>query len=130
MSLLESLLVLGIPVQYYAKHVRFLTDKSSIYTGASLIRYDQATREKAELLGPTSFTYGDHELYHTYLGVEHLTHSQTSPSSKRKTKQGKQGNCWAYNSLKDCRREGCPFRHECRECLGSHSVSECPTRKN
>ena len=63
MSLLESLLTLGFPVQKLTKHVRFLTDKSRVYTSASLVRYDLAMREKAELKGSLHLSMGTMSLY-------------------------------------------------------------------
>ena len=47
-----------------------MTSQSS--TLGAGVRYDQAAREKAELLGPSSFMYGDHELVHTFLGLDQL----------------------------------------------------------
>ena len=38
-----------------------------------------------ELLGPSVFVYGDHELYHTFLGVEHLKSKSKSPTSSTKS---------------------------------------------
>ena len=131
MSLLESLLMLGIPVQQFAKHVRFLTDKSTVFTAAALIRYDQA-----EILGPQSFMYGDHELYHTYLGLVSLqpkskavSGSSLVPSSGKKLRKAS-GYCWAFNQTRGCKRgEACQYKRECKECAGSHSVADCNSKK-
>ena len=72
LSILESMLALGLPIQNYAKHIRFLTDKVRIYNGSALLRYDSAVREKVEILGPSVFVYGDHELVHAHLGMDAL----------------------------------------------------------
>ena len=49
------MLLKGFEVKYYTKHVKFLVDKSKVYLGQALFKYDQAAREKAEILGPSSF---------------------------------------------------------------------------
>ena len=81
MSFLQSLMIRGYDVHSYSKHVKFLMDKSKYYVGAALIKYDIAAREKAELHGMGSFCYGDHEIFHTFLGLEHL-----KPKPKEETK--------------------------------------------
>ena len=132
MSLLECMLVKGYCVKAYAKHVRFLTDKSRVYSGTSLIKYDQAAREKAELLGPDTFTYGDHELYHVHLGLEHLkpkvrqgSGGVTGSQKSQKAKKSNVGLCWRFNEGRNCRKTLCPWKHECSSCGGSHKQLEC-----
>ena len=132
MSLLENMLSLGFPVHPLAKHIRFLSDKSKTFNGSSLIRYDLAMREKAELWGPQVFCYGDHELYHTYLGVESLKPkskgSVSTSSGQSKTVRFKKGICWKFKS-EGCKRESCRWKHECKECGGSHGFLECDSKK-
>ena len=95
MSLLESLLAVGVPVHQFAKHVRFLSDKAKVFTGSSLIHYDLPLGEKAELWGAHFFVYGDLELYHTYLGVEQLKPNATATSPAQvKGSKTKRGICW------------------------------------
>ena len=57
-------------------------DKTRNDTSAALVRYDTAACEKAELLGITSFCYGYHEIFHTFLGLEHLKPKKDESESK------------------------------------------------
>ena len=41
--------------------LRFLSDKPKVFNSSTLVRYALAVREKAEMLGPDAFVYGDHE---------------------------------------------------------------------
>ena len=119
----------------YTKHVRFLIDKSRVYAGAALVCYDQAAREKAELLGPDSFMYGDHELYHIYLGLEHLKPKgkvfgagggvASVGGSTKGSQLKKTGVCWRYNENRSYKKEPCPWKHECGSCAGLHRTIEC-----
>ena len=85
--MLESFLALGIPVNNLTKHVRFLTDKAKVYNSSALIKYNLAVREKAEIVGPSAFVYGDHDLGHMFLGMDALnpkgktSKDSTQPSS-------------------------------------------------
>ena len=130
MSLFESMLSLGFPVGNFSKHIRFLSDKSKVFTSVALVKYDLACREKAELLGPNSFVYGDHELYHTFLGVENLKpkpRGSTSPKSKNKRVKGL---CWRFNDSRGCKKESCPYKHECRDCSSlTHGFPDCKVKK-
>ena len=131
MSLLESLLSLGLPVRNFAKHVRFLADKSKVFTSASLLKYDLAMREKADLLGPQVFCYGDHELYHAYLGVENVKPKakQSGATTQVKTSKLKRGVCWKFNKPDGCKRDACRWKHECRDCSGAHGFPDCDSKK-
>ena len=136
MSMLESMLSLGIPVTHFAKHIRFLSDKVRIYSSASLVKYDQAVREKAEVMGPMSFVYGDHEYVHMFLGMDSLKpkgKSSKEPSQTTSVKTGRnlrpRGICWRFNETRGCKKETCQWKHECRECGGEHSVVECKSKK-
>ena len=128
--MLECMMIKGFGVREYTKHVKFLVDKSKVYTSQALVRYDQAVREKAELLGPSAFMYGDHELYHLFLGLEQLKpKAKVDVDRKGKTtgykvKKGL-GTCWRFNDGRPCQKQPCPFKHECSECGGSHRQSDC-----
>ena len=134
MSLMESLMALGIPVSQYCKHIRFLSDKSRVYMSAALVKYDKAVREKAELLGPLRFAYGDMELVHAFLGVESVkpkpksslgvTHQGTGASAKKTNRY-----CWRFNGQKGCKKDDCTYKHECRTCGGPHSVTVCTEKR-
>ena len=133
MSLLESLLSLDFPVQSLAKHVRFLTDKSRVYTSSSLVRYDLAMREKAEMMGPSAFVYGDHEFVHSFLGLENLKpRSKSGKDSQSSTKSNRasrpKGICWRFNENRGCKKEPCQWKHECRDCGGDHSLVFCKNK--
>ena len=127
MSLLESMLTLGLPVQNFTKHIRFLSDKAKVYLGSALIKYDLAVREKAELIGPSAFVYGDHEFVHSFLGMENLkpknkpVRDQSKPSRNGRVR----GLCWRFNDPRGCKRDSCQYRHECRDCTGQHSAVDC-----
>ena len=54
----------------YVKNIMFLVGKNSVYIAAALVNYDTAMRDRAELTGMHTFTYGDHELVHRHLGLE------------------------------------------------------------
>ena len=58
MSMLESMLLVGIPVSNMIKHIRSLTDKGKVYIGSALVKYDLAIWEKAEIMGPTACVWG------------------------------------------------------------------------
>ena len=68
--MLESLLVLGRPVNGLNKHIRILTDKSKVYNSSALVKYDLSFREKAEIMGPCVFVYGNHELVYMFLDMD------------------------------------------------------------
>ena len=129
-SMLECM-IKGFGVREYTKHVKFLVDKSRVYSGQALIKYDQSVREKAEMLGPTAFVYGDHELYYLYLGLEQLNPRAKSDSDCKVKATGKTnsrkgfGTCWRYNDGRPCQKQPCPFMHECSECGGNHKQTDC-----
>ena len=136
MSLMESLFALGIPIQQYAKHFRFLADKAKVYTSVSLVKYDRAVREKAELLGPSSFGYGDLELVHSFLGVENVkpkakATSQGAVPSGSNFQGGKKPKryCWRFNDQRGCKKDDCGYKHECKSCGGPHSVVSCADKR-
>ena len=56
----------------YLKHMMSIVQKSSIYTVTALLDYDKAMRDRAEHLGIDTFSYGDHELVHKFLGLENI----------------------------------------------------------
>ena len=125
MSLLESMILLGLPVHNYAKHIRFLSDKAKVYHSTALVKYDAAMRLNAEMYGHHVFVYGDHELYHSLLGVENLRPKTKQPSVIKSKTVRTRGMCWDYNKSKGCKRESCPYKHECKECGGSHGFMDC-----
>ena len=134
LSMLESMLGLGMPIQNFAKHIRFLTDKVRIYNGSALLRYDSAVREKAEILGPSVFVYGDHELVHAHLGMDALKPKSKSTKESvgsvgSKSTRRPRGVCWKFNEAKGCKRETCQWKHECRDCSGEHSFFDCKVKK-
>ena len=131
MSLLDSMLSLGLPVKQFAKHVRFLSDKSQVFNSSALVRYALAVREKAELLGPDAFVYGDHELYHTHLEVESLKpkSKQAVSTNAAKAAKGRRRLCWKFNRSEGCKMDPCRWKHECKECGGSHGFHECDSKK-
>ena len=101
LSLIDSLTTQGYSVSCYLKHIRFLVDKSKVYTAASLVRYDQAVRERADVLGESSMVYGDHELVHRFLGPENIKPKTkpNQPDSKGFSKSENRkklpvGYCW------------------------------------
>ena len=124
-SMLESMLVLGLPIANFAKHIRFLSEKARIYTGASLLKYDQAVREKAELMGPVAFL-GLECLKPKGKATKDLSQSSVGKSSKNPRPRGI---CWKYNESRGCKRDSCQWKHECRDCSGDHSVVDCKTKK-
>ena len=130
MSLLESMLALGFPIHSLTKHIRFLSDKSRVYTSSSLVKYDLAVREKAELLGPSSFVYGDHEFVHAFLGIENLRpKGKPKEVTQNKSRSPRQkGICWRFNESRGCKKDPCNWKQECRDCSGSHSVTECKVK--
>ena len=93
LSLVDSLSTQGYSVSCYLKHVRFLVDKSKVYTAASLVRYDQAVRERADVLGENTMMYGDHELVHRFLGPENIKPKQKSGTFEQKDSSNKGGKC-------------------------------------
>ena len=131
MSLMESLMLLGLPVQNFAKHIRFLSDKVKVFNGTSLVKYDRACREKAEMLGPLSFVYGDHEFTHAFLGVENLKPKTKVIAQKGVARRSARqpGYCWKFNDQKGCKNDLCQYRHECKSCGGPQSVHDCNSKK-
>ena len=134
LSLVDSLSTQGYSVSCYLKHIRFLVDKSKVYTAASLVRYDQAVRERADVLGENTMMYGDHELVHRFLGPENIKPKQKSGTFEQKDSSNKGGKrkqlpvglCWKWNFGRKCQGPACALKHLCTECYGNHRASECP----
>ena len=129
MSLMESLMLMGISVHQYTKHIRFLSDKVKVFTGISLVRYDRAVIEKAELLGPSSFTYGDQDLCHAFLGLENLKPKPKPQADMQSGAKRFKRPDWRYNDARSCKNDGCSWRHECKTCKGPHVFFDCPSKK-
>ena len=91
-------------------------------------------REKAEILGPVAFVYGDHELVHAHLGMDALKPKSkpakdTPQSGFRVNKSRPRGICWKFNENRGCKKDPCQWKHECRECAGDHSVLDSKIKK-
>ena len=135
LSLVDSLLTQGYSVTCYLKHIQFLVDKSKVYTSSSLIRYDQAVRERADILGENTMVYGDHELVHRFLGPENLkprgksvSHDSAKTNVKVENKRKLPvGLCWKWNFGKKCANANCNLKHVCTECFGNHRNIDCST---
>ena len=135
LSLMESMLRQGVDCTGYVRHIRFLVEKSKVYSSSSLIGYDAELRERAEFYGSSVFSYGDHDLTHRWLGVEALkssvssTHSvQNQSGSKRKARSNRFGSCWGWNDNKPCKALPCKYKHCCSNCQGDHKQVDCPTK--
>ena len=131
LSLLESMIRQGLDCTGMVKHVRFLVEKSKVYSSQSLIGYDLEMRERAEVFGASVFCYGDHELTHRWLGVDALRQSTVaSVSTKKSLKPVKKsfGLCWNWNDGRACKQIPCKYKHVCSQCQGDHKSSECTSR--
>ena len=133
LSLVDTLSTQGYSVSCYLKHVRFLVDKSKVYNAAALIRYDQAVRERADVLGESTVVYGDHELVHRFLGLENIKSKTKNPTSDSKDSHKSAskrklpvGLCWKWNFGRKCLGASCTLKHVCTDCYGSHRASDCP----
>lgn len=141
LAMLQSRILAGTPCVNLLSHIRFLVEKRKTYTSASLMRYDQAVREKAEFRGGEAvLEYCDTELSHRFLGVENLVNKQ-SPSSPSKFANSKPtgprnkpgsdlawGVCWRWNEDRPCSVKAggkCEFRHQCSACHGDHKATTC-----
>ena len=74
-------------------------------------------RERAEVMGPSIFCYGDHEFTHQWLGVDALRSSTPCSSANSSAMSKKQastkrwsGYCWQWNENKTSRQVPCKFR--------------------
>ena len=132
LSLVDSLITQGYSVSCYLKHIRFLVDKSKVYTANSLIRYDQAVRERADVLGEATMVYGDHELVHRFLGPENLK-PRGKPTSSFEVKSNPRnetkkklpvGVCWKWNFGRKC-AANCSLKHICTDCFANHRSIDC-----
>ena len=133
LSLLESMLRQGVDGTGYMKHIRFLVEKSKVYSQAALIGYDTEMRERAEYFGPSVFMYGDHDLTHRWLGVESLKQSVTASSGAGRSKKkgmkiSKYGSCWGWNENKACKAIPCKYKHVCSSCSGDHKQVDCTSK--
>ena len=133
LSLMECMLRQGVDCTGMVKHIRFLVEKSKIYSSQSLVGYDLEVRERAEVFGPSVFCCGDHELTHRWLGVESLkpsgSNSSSTTSSKKQSKVRKGfGLCWLWNDNKSCRQNPCKFKHSCSHCQGDHKLVDCSNK--
>lgn len=145
MVLLQNRLTAGKPALNYLAHIRFLIEKKRVYTSASLIRYDLATREQAEFRGGEStFEYCNAEYLHRFLGVENMlprtniTPTRRSGNNQRqfKARDGQElkwGLCWKWNANQDCTlgHDGkCNFKHLCNICYADHRASTCKKKNS
>ena len=136
LSLLESMLRQGVDCTGYVKHIRFLVEKSKVYSQASLIGYDTEMRERAEYFGPSVFMYGDHDLTHPWLGVESLKQSvsaglgtsNTGGAKKKTARLTRFGSCWGWNENKACKATPCKYKHVCSSCQGDHRQIDCTSK--
>ena len=138
LSLMESMMRQGVDCTGYVRHIRFMVEKSKIYSPSALIGYDAELRERAEYYGSSVFTYGDHDLTHRWLGVEALKStigsvSQGSTQSqsgvrKKVAKSNKYGSCWGWNESKQCKSTPCKYKHVCASCQGDHKQLDCPSK--
>ena len=132
-----KLIANGINPTSYVKHLRFLVDKNSVYNSSALISYDKALRDRAEHLGIKSFTYGDHELVHRFLGLESIRSTpliKTRASSKPEKSAGKKGilagYCWPHHEGKQCCfGDACRNKHTCPTCDDDHRLTVCKSNK-
>ena len=134
LSLVDTLSTQGYSISCYLKHIRFLVDKSKIYNSSALIRYDQAVRERADVLGENTMVYGDHELVHRFLGPENLKPKSKPVSDSKSVKESERSNarrklpvglCWKWNFGRKCQGSACTLKHLCTECYGAHRSADC-----
>ena len=99
--------------------------------------YDLDLRERAEVMGPSIFCYGDHELTHQWLGVDALRSSTPCSSANSSAMSKKQastkrwsGYCWQWNENKTSRQVPCKFRHVCSKCQGEHKSVDCLSKSD
>ena len=132
LSLLESMLRQGVDCSGYVRHIRFLVEKSKIYVPSALMGYDSEMRERAEIFGPSVFSYGYYDLTHRWLGVESLksvsVQSVSSASKNETSKSSRFGVCWAWNENKPCKANPCKYKHVCSKCQEDHKQVNCTSK--